>query len=361
MNTSSGRVAVQNHSIGGPSQSTACSGLTRVRFFGTISPNTVCANTTAISARTNATGSAADTGRRTASRTRASRWASAGSAIAPRPNEQTVTPSCDPAIIRGICSIARTASRARLLPAAKGSTMVRRAATTANSPPTKNALPSNRTRTTSSLAMAGLLGQDDPYLLDPAPLDIDHGELPAVLLDRLALDRDVSEPGHDESGQRLVRAVRQPEPGRLRQLVRAYHALDQHPGRGRRQRYGHLVRGRLQVVLVGDLPDQLLGEVLQGHQTVGAAVLVHHDGQLRVGRLQRLQYAVEVQALRHVHRLPGDHRHRLGAPPGRGYAERGDHGGHPGDQVHGGLVDREAAVPGVPRGRQQLAEGGRRR
>ncbi len=44
--SSSGLVAMQNHSIGGPSQSTARSGPARVRFFGTISPSTVCRKTT---------------------------------------------------------------------------------------------------------------------------------------------------------------------------------------------------------------------------------------------------------------------------------------------------------------------------
>ena len=48
--TSSGLVARQKPSIGGPSQSTARSGPARVRFFGTISPTTVCRKTTTPSA-----------------------------------------------------------------------------------------------------------------------------------------------------------------------------------------------------------------------------------------------------------------------------------------------------------------------
>ena len=59
---SSGLVAMQNASIGGPSQSTARSGPARVRFFGTISPITVCRNTTTPSASTNATGCTAPLG-----------------------------------------------------------------------------------------------------------------------------------------------------------------------------------------------------------------------------------------------------------------------------------------------------------
>src|SRR6266545_4761420 len=258
MNTRIGRVPRQNHSIGGPSQSTACSGPTRVRFFGTISPITVCANTTTISARTNATGCAIDCGIRTRSNTPVSRWAKAGSAMAPRPSEQTVTPSCAPAIINGICSIALSARRARFEVAAIGSMTVRRAAISANSPATKNALPSNRIATTRTLVI-GVLRPGHPHLLDPAALHLDHGEPPAALLDRLALDRDVAQPRQDEPGERLVGPLRQPEAGGLGQLVLAQHPVDEQGPRRRHQRDGDLVGGGFQVVLVGDLPDQLLG------------------------------------------------------------------------------------------------------
>src|SRR3989440_2462966 len=359
MNTSSGRVPTQNHSIGGPSQSTATSGPTRVRFFGTISPITVCANTTTISAHTNATGCAKESGRCTTSRTWVRTPASAGSAIAPSPSEHTVTPSCAPAIIKGICAIAASASRARFEKAACGSMTVRRAAISENSPATKNALPSNSNTTMRKLVIGGLR-PGDPDLLDPAALDLDDREPPAVLVDRLALDRDVPQPGQDEPGQRLVRPLGQPEPGGLGQFVLAYHAVDEHRARCRGQRDGHLVGGRFQVVLVGDLPDQLLGQVLQGHQAVGTAVLVDDDGHLTLGRLQRFQDAVEVEALRDVYRFAGDHGHRVDRPAGRRYAEAVDDGHQPGDEVHCGLVDREPAVSGLPRGGQQVLHRARR-
>src|SRR5690606_34447818 len=86
------------------------------------------------------------------SRGSATRCATAGSAIAPRPSEHTVMPSCAPAIMSETCSIARSVSRAAREPsAAFGSICVRRAATSANSAPTKKALAA-RSRTASSSA-----------------------------------------------------------------------------------------------------------------------------------------------------------------------------------------------------------------
>ena len=74
--------------------------------------------------------------------------------------------------------------------------------------------------------------------------------------------------------------------------------------------------GSRRVVLVGDLADQLLDQILDGDHAVGAAVLVDHDGQVGAGRPQRGQHAVEVEALRHEHRLAGDRGHRRGRPGG---------------------------------------------
>ena len=151
--TSNGLVATQNPYIGGPSHRTARSGPASVRFFGTISPTTVWAYTTSMSASTNATGWAARS-TPNAWNSRASECASAGSAIAPKPSEHTVTPSCAPAIISGISPIARSAVRARREVPARGSTTVRRAAINENSAATKNALPSN-SRMASNRVTAG--------------------------------------------------------------------------------------------------------------------------------------------------------------------------------------------------------------
>ena len=95
----------------------------------------------------NATGCSQASGRFTASATGSIRWASAGSATAPRPSEHTVIPNWAAAIIWESPSIARSVVRATREPAAAfGSTFVRRAETSANSAPTKKALPSSSTR-----------------------------------------------------------------------------------------------------------------------------------------------------------------------------------------------------------------------
>ena len=44
-------------------------------------------------------------------------------------------------------------------------------------------------------------------------------------------------------------------------------------------------RGRVDVVLVGDLPYQLLQDVLQCYEAGRATVLVDHDGQVLLARL----------------------------------------------------------------------------
>src|SRR5690606_36571753 len=125
-----------------------------------------------------ATGCAALAGRPSATNGPASWRASAGSAIAPRPSEQMVMPSCAPAIMRGIWFIADSAQAARRKVAAIGSMMVRRDAMSANSAPTKNALPSSRPRATRISITGGLRRPDHPYLFAAVLLDFDDGELP---------------------------------------------------------------------------------------------------------------------------------------------------------------------------------------
>ncbi len=111
-------------------------------FFGTISPSTMCRNTTTASAMMNATVCRAAPLMPTAASGISSRCATAGSPMAPRPSEHTVMPSWAPAIMRETRSIARSVIRAEREPAAaRGSIWVRRAAMRANSAPTKKALP----------------------------------------------------------------------------------------------------------------------------------------------------------------------------------------------------------------------------
>ena len=99
-------------------------------------------------------------------------------------------PSCAPAIISGIWFIADRAQRARFEVAASGSIAVRREAISANSPPTKVALPNSSSDRDQQLFIGRLQRGDHPHLLDPVPVDLHHGELPPVLLQRLAHHRE---------------------------------------------------------------------------------------------------------------------------------------------------------------------------
>ena len=354
--TSSGLVAMQKASIGGPSQSAARSGPASVMFFGTISPTTVCRKTTTPSASTNATGCTAPSGSPIAWNGPSSRCARAGSAIAPRPSEQMVMPSCAPAIISGIWFIADSAQRAGWDAAASGSMTVRRDAISANSPPTKNPLPSSSTTVisrsvTSVVRSSGRRLRRHPDLLDPVPVHLDHGELPAALL-----DASPRRPGCARAGPSGSRPASRTAP-------RAAGTRSARPARPRaaRRRPGHVrsppgtvssiepdVRLDRRVVLVGDLPDQLLDQVLDGDHAVGAAVLVDHDRQVGVG----------ARAARPAPRPgPGSPARSTGSrataatvvlrPAGRRYAERVGHPDHAGDQVERVLVHREAGVPGL--------------
>ena len=63
-------------------------------------------------------------------------------------------------------------------------------------------------------------------------------------------------------------------------------------------------------MLVGDLADQLLDDVLEGHDAGRAAVLVDDDGQLQALLAQLGQQRVEPDALGHDQRL--DHQRAAG-------------------------------------------------
>ena len=74
-----------------------------------------------------------------------------------------------------------------------------------------------------------------------------------------------------------------------------------------RQLARHAVRARVDlldealrlVVLVGDLPDQLLEQILEGHQPGRAAVLVDDDGDVQLLGLEFLQQRVRALGFRH--------------------------------------------------------------
>jgi hypothetical protein len=83
---------------------------------------------------------------------------------------------------------------------------------------------------------------------------------------------DVAEAGDDVAGDRLVTAVLELYPGCPCEVLQAGAAVH-----ARRVARGHVVGT---VVLVSDLADELFHQVFEGDDAVGAAVLVHHDGQV---------------------------------------------------------------------------------
>ena len=128
-------------------------------FLGTISPNATCADTTSSSAITSDTGCSHASGTPRAWNTGSSRAATAGSPSAPSSTPHRVMPSCAQAIISDTCSIALSVERARALFTASGSMTVRRAAISANSAATKNALAASSTTTSPSSSHSVVIGR----------------------------------------------------------------------------------------------------------------------------------------------------------------------------------------------------------
>src|SRR5215470_4645408 len=177
-----------------------------------------------------------------------------------------------------------------------------------------------------------------PHPGDPPSVQLGHGQLAAGDLHRLPLARQVAERGQQVARHRLVRALGQLDPGLFGELVEVQQAVDlelaaaQLPG-----------LGLVDVVLVPYLADQLLDQVLEGDDAGGTAVLVHHDGQVRV-------LAPHLRE-RGQHRLAG--RQELHRPADLAHPHRGAlgvgceqvPGVHEADHVVVGLlVDGEPAV-----------------
>jgi hypothetical protein len=127
------------------------SGPAIARFFGTISPSTVCSPATIASATVNETACSTGTGTPSGASGPSSRCAITGSASAPSPRPHTVMPNWAPAISSGSSWPARSTVRALATPvAASASICSRRAVSMANSAPTKNALPASSSTVTGS-------------------------------------------------------------------------------------------------------------------------------------------------------------------------------------------------------------------
>ena len=115
-----------------------------------------------------------------------------------------------------------------------------------------------------------LRGEPDPG--DPPPVQLGDGEPPAQRHDALAHDGQPAELVDDEAGHRLVRTLGQLQAGAVLEVLEVEQAVDLDVAVEQR------ARGLLgDVVLVVDVADDLLDQVLEGDDAVGAAVLVDHD------------------------------------------------------------------------------------
>src|SRR5690606_3723972 len=275
--TNSGRVTHMNARIGSASIVADFSGWAIAHDFGAISPTTRCRNVTMISARTKPATSASHSGAPQFSNNGVSQWCTAGFVVAPSASVHTVMPSWDPASSTDSSDALRRAARAERLDAAASSSRCRRAAMSANSTATKNALAAIRpivtTATTTGLLIAGHLVRQNGHahgrrhvLVDVADLGHQGPVERAVLVQqfgRIRIQRDpdgvthlgeAAELGDDQTRERLVVALGQFVVEGAGHLVDMCIASDDPAvALGADDLDGH--RG---IVLAGDLADQLL-------------------------------------------------------------------------------------------------------
>ena len=132
--------------------------------------------------------------------------------------------------------------------------------------------------------LAGLLLPEDAHSLDAARVRLEHLELDAGrVADDLAARRHTIEQGKDQPAQGVH--VLPPFLIQKLQAEPALQLLDLDPGIGLEHavaNVGDLRRHDL-VVLVLDLADDLLDEILDRGQAVGATVLVDHDRHVHAG------------------------------------------------------------------------------
>ena len=192
----------------------------------------------------------------------------------------------------------------------------------------------------------------DAQPCDAAAVHLGDGNRVAGDLDRVACRRQLAKDGEHVPGRRLVGSLGQPDAGLLREVVQVEQSvgLDFAP----REPGGRLLTG---VVLVGDVPDQLLDQVLKGDDAGRAAVLIGHDCQvhplaphLRQRRQHRLADRQELDRPdRHV-----DER----VTRRRGRAEQVPDVHEPDHVVVGVLVDRQPRVGNARRDPGRLADRG---
>ena len=135
----------------------------------------------------------------------------------------------------------------------------------------------------------------DLHLADAVALDVDDREAPAFDRDDLAALRHRAEALEHEAGDRRELAgLGQRDLVGLAQLRGGGGPVHDHGA------VAHaLDRALLPVVLVLDVADDLLDQVLEGHEAAHRAVLVHHHGHVRAPLLQLLQQLADLLRLRH--------------------------------------------------------------
>src|SRR5262245_38173789 len=117
----------------------------------------------------------------------------------------------------------------------------------------------------------------DPHSIDAAPLGVEHFDREAVDVELLPDVRDAADVVHQEATHGLEAFALDLDVEPLRHLVDVHLAAEDDAAVAFVDD-----RLRLDVVLVANLADDLLEQVLDGHQARRAAVLVDDDRDLRL-------------------------------------------------------------------------------
>ena len=191
----------------------------------------------------------------------------------------------------------------------------------------------------------------DPHLVDAPALGVEHLDGQAVDVEPLAHRRHAAEVREQITADRLESLALDVHVEPLRDLVDVDLAAEHEPAVAFVDD-----RLRLDVVLVADLADDLLEQILDGHEAGRAAVLVHDDRNLRLLPLELLQELRHPLGLGHDDRRPDDRRDRPAHRPPRPSATRSLMNTKPGDVVEALLEDRKPRVFLLAEERPQFAD-----
>src|SRR5262245_39032745 len=205
--------------------------------------------------------------------------------------------------------------------------------------------------------MGGFLGMrasvaHDPDLVDAAALDFQHVDGQAVDLDAFADGRHASEMIEQISSDRLKALAFDLYPQTLADLVDVDLPVEDEPAIA-------LVDNRLglDVVFITNLADDLFEHVLDRDEPGGAAVLIHHDGDLGLLALKLLQQLGHTFAFRDDGRRAQKRRDRTGLVWRLQRHQVLDED-KPGDIVEALFEDREAGVLLLAEKGPEIADGG---